>query len=335
MFKLYLKRRSVNPATAHYIALIENAISIAGFTSERTSVLRNIGKKDVIVTVEAKECFFAGLRYPKNRKVNWFQGITPEEAFVVYRNPLRKWLWRVFEYFTLRTADLNLFVSKSMLQHYRNVYGYDKANYFIMPCYNQRIQRESFFTTAKYHQPRFIYIGTLSAWQQIDLVLSTFAILEKQNDRATLCILSAEKTLAREKVKRYGLKNVEIDEVPLERLPAYLAKAKYGFLLRDDHPINRVATPTKMNSYLAHGVIPVYSDVIDDFKINLKISPFALPVEADATAEQIAEQIHNFEVQKVIAEEVFDRYNEAFTAYYQDENYTARLAATLKHSVAI
>ncbi|WP_276091095.1 hypothetical protein [Pedobacter sp. JY14-1] len=335
MFKLYLKRRSVNPATEHYISLIERAVAGSGFKSSRVNSLNEIGKGDIIITVEAKDCFFAGLRYPHNIKINWFQGITPEEAFLVYRNPLRKWLWRIFESLTLRHADFNLFVSQAMLQHYRHVYGYARSNYLIMPCYNQQIREKSFFTTGKYRQPSFIYVGTLSAWQQIDLVLSVFAIVEKQNHKATLRILTHETAQAHEKVKAYGITNVVIESVPLNMLANQLAIAKYGFLLRADHSVNRVATPTKMNSYLAHGVIPIYSDVIDDFKTNLNISPFALPVHAGATATEIAKEIHNFENQlSPDAGVVLEQYSEAFKRYYNDEYYINRLAAALKGIVA-
>lgn len=50
-----------------------------------------------------------------------------------------------------------------------------------------------------------------------------------------------------------------------------LADVKFGFVLRNDVPVNRVATPTKLSSYLSAGVIPVFSKYLKDFIIGQMI----------------------------------------------------------------
>lgn len=50
---------------------------------------------------------------------------------------------------------------------------------------------------------------------------------------------------AKEIVENAGLNNIEIRNVPYQELPAEMKKFKYGFLIRDNHALNRVATPTK------------------------------------------------------------------------------------------
>ena len=67
--------------------------------------------------------------------------------------------------------------------------------------------------------------------------------------------------------KNISLENVDIRGVKAEELANYYKKAHYGFVLRDDIPVNNVACPTKLVEYMNYGIIPiVLSDEIGDFK---------------------------------------------------------------------
>ena len=73
-------------------------------------------------------------------------------------------------------------------------------------------------------------------------------------------------------IEEHNIKTAYVKYVDLRDLNNELLKYKYGFLLRRDNLVNNVATPTKMNSYLACGLIPIFTDAITDYKdqINLK-----------------------------------------------------------------
>ena len=118
-----------------------------------------------------------------------------------------------------------------------------------------------------------MYAGSLSAWQNIDETLKIFKQIENIIPEATLTLLTEEKIKAQALIKQYDIQNAMVRYVSLNNLNEELLKHKYGFLLRKDIKVNNVSTPTKMNSYLSSGVIPIYSDAIKDFSkhINLKI----------------------------------------------------------------
>ncbi|MFH4294131.1 hypothetical protein WAJ58_23570, partial [Acinetobacter baumannii] len=83
-----------------------------------------------------------------------------------------------------------------------------------------------------------------------------------------------------------------IKYVSLENLDTELLKYKYGFLIRENHIVNNVATPTKMNSYLANGIIPIYLSFIDHFKVNFNEYDF---IVAKEKTQDVLNDIVNFE----------------------------------------
>ncbi|HCH8014075.1 TPA: hypothetical protein NJW72_003719, partial [Acinetobacter baumannii] len=112
------------------------------------------------------------------------------------------------------------------------------------------------------------YAGSLATWQCVDKTLELYSLIERVLPNASLTLLTKEKELAETMINNYKIKNYSIKYVSLENLDTELLKYKYGFLIRENHIVNNVATPTKMNSYLANGIIPIYSSFIDDFKVN-------------------------------------------------------------------
>ena len=70
-----------------------------------------------------------------------------------------------------------------------------------------------------------------------------------------------------ELIQKKQIKNVIIKSVSPIELSSYYEISHYGFLLRDHHPLNNVACPTKAIEYLAFGITPiVLEENIGDFK---------------------------------------------------------------------
>src|SRR5690606_6210947 len=60
--------------------------------------------------------------------------------------------------------------------------------------------------------------------------------------------------------------NLRVLTVTPDELGDYYRQAHYGFILRDDITVNRVACPTKMVEYLFYGITPIVkSPSIGDF----------------------------------------------------------------------
>lgn len=104
----------------------------------------------------------------------------------------------------------------------------------------------------------FIYSGGLQKWQNIDLMLR---VIKKLTDRSSLCrfiMLTNEKRKLSDLASAQGLEHrMHIASVLPEDLVCYYKIAHYGFVLRDDHVVNRVSNPTKLIEYLAFGITPV------------------------------------------------------------------------------
>ncbi|MFW2044353.1 hypothetical protein ACG9ZE_22230, partial [Acinetobacter sp. ULE_I053] len=115
---------------------------------------------------------------PKQFIFHWFQGVTPEEAKMLFSNKRFqgniRWLYlSLFERFVLFFSKFNFFVSDAMLDHYKRKYNYRKNNFMIMPCYNQKLNINAFHD-GKYKDPTFVYAGSLSDWQCINETLQVF-----------------------------------------------------------------------------------------------------------------------------------------------------------------
>lgn len=331
MFKFFFTARSVNEATDFYISLIEKAIEMAGSQSSRVYRLSEICKGDIVITIEAKDYFAVKLFKPFNKQICWFQGIVPEEALMMFGSRWRKFLWEFFERRALAGTCLNLFVSQAMQQHYLQKYAYQGTNYLIMPCYNKHINESAFNVSNKYNKPTFVYSGSLATWQCIDQMLQLYKLVEQSIPQATLSILTAEQEKAKKLIAQYKLIHAQVSYCPLSELDQELKKYKYGFIIRNAHIVNRVATPTKMNSYMAMGVIPIYTDVVDAFKMHLNLKGYSIPLSPASSIHQNAEQIITFENKNIINPlELFKIYQDVFNQFYNDSVYIFMLSEKIK-----
>ena len=198
-----------------------------------------------------------------------------------------------------------------------------------MPCFNETINKEAFFTESKYSENIFTYAGSLDPWQCFEPTLKIFSEIEKVVSNAQFRILTNKQEEAEKLVKKYKIKNYSIDFVPKERVPEELARAKFGFCLRKESPINRVATPTKLSSYICLGVMPIYSDVLEDFYNQAKGCEYCLNISANAKKEDL-QSIINLCTREVTAEQVLSSFEHYFRDYYSEEFHEAELKKRLK-----
>lgn len=328
MYKFYLQDGDLNEATSYYIDIISKALLQQGEQVEKVFSLKLISPTDKVITIQSKAFFRIWLKNPKQYIINWYQGIVPEEAMCMFEDSLskyaRKYLWRFLEYFSLCMAKGNIFVSEAMLSHYQHIYGYDKGNYCIMPCFNQELDLR-LFTAEKYATPSFVYAGSLSRWQCIDRTLLLFKDIHALFPQATLTLLTKEKEKAISLCHKYGVK-AEIKFVASSELQQVLGAYKYGFIVRDDIAVNNVATPTKMNSYMAAGVIPVYSDVINDFQTVFRDLKYVVSFTGEKEALSKIKKIETFGVD---CGEIKSEYETVFGFYYSVDKYVGLLSTFL------
>jgi hypothetical protein len=317
------RKNALNDATINYVEILEKSFKELGFDFIYCKSLSEINNGDILLTIEVKDLFLLSL-YKRNLKfINWYQGIVPEEAILMKKSWIRKIYLDFFEKTALKKCILNIFVSDAMKKHYDTKYKISINNYFIMPCFNKQINEKSF--TNKYKNPSFVYAGSMHEWQCIDRMLEIYSNIKNQLKNASLTILTNEIEQAKLKLKKYTLDG-DVKYVTLHELDNELSKYKYGFLVRDNIAVNQVATPTKLNTYMANGVIPIFSNVIDYYN-NLETN-YKIVLSND---DQDYMRIINFEKNIMVDnKEIYEEYLLVFQNEFNETKYINSLKSKLE-----
>lgn len=316
--------------TEYYFKIIQSAaMSICKdvfFVEEFQIDVKN-KRTDIIVVgsiIKAIKLYFKGYK----NIVVWFQGIVPEESYMRNKSTVKKKVLEIIEVNVLKKCKLAIFVSQEMKNHYENKYKLnldDKC--YIMPCFNTDIQKNSFYKKGKYENNIFAYTGTISSWQGFDKIVNCYEKIEKMNFPNTkLVILTPDKSKADEIIKGTSIKNYEIGYVKTEELPNILSDVKFGFVIRDNNDVNRVSTPTKLSTYIANGLIPIYSDSIKDFHNIIKEYTYKL----NFNSQNFYNDIKIFMELDTDCDYIYKEYLSIFREYYNAEFHIKHLSKKIK-----
>ena len=329
MTKILLYKGDKNDATTYYLEIIENALKQIGESVVYVNSAKEIKKDETVVCIIPKSFWSVFSRRLNSRIIYWFQGVVPEEiAFYNYssfKKIINRTVYSMMERLILRKSTFNLFVSNTMVQHYQSKYKYNKTNYFVMPCFNQQILKDA-FNSKKYETPTFVYTGNLAKWQCFEEMVTLFRDIKNSIPAATLTVYTKDSQEAKAILSRYGV-SAQIKYVPYNILNEELKQYKYGFILRKDNVVNNVATPTKMNSYLASGIIPLYTDVVGAYKENLSNLKYAIPITVENKG---LEKLYQLEKEIISGNDVFMDFSPVFDCYYNIEFYVEAIANEIK-----
>ena len=328
---LYTHPSSLNEATSCYIDNIKRAAINIGYDFKISESITSIKDTDVIFTITSNNFIKAFFLKPFSKTLFWSQGIEPEESFMRENNFYKFYAKNLIEYIALKFSGIKFFVSESMLNHYKNKYGLIFENYEIIPCFNLNYEKPDNLSLKRYENPSFVYAGSLCIWQNFEETLKVFKLIQDRIPSATLTLLTKENEKAFNIINQYELKNVVVKYVSLNDLNKELLKHKYGFLLRKDTKVNNVATPTKMNSYLACGVIPIFSDSIKDYAININLGNYDLKMKATDSVEDIARKIIDFENLEKDFSHLDGCIKKIFSDYYNQKKYIHNISQRLKN----
>lgn len=300
--------------TDWYIRSIADMISDMGICVRYVSDSTHGGnpKRDLYFVSEAKSAAILVAKGCK-RLIYWAQGIAPEEDYLRFGSKPRRFALSVCEKTALRHARRVFMVSDAMCRHFEEKYHLDLASKtFVAPCCNEVLHPESFLAPGKYEHPVFAYAGGLSRYQCIDGMLGHFADIQARIPGAELLFYTWDTDKANALVAGYGLSNVTVASKKQDELPGALAKAKYGFVIRDDIVVNRVATPTKISTYMSNGVIPIVSSCVEDFaEASRGLGHVICCPDAD-----MVETIFDMESREIDASEVLREYQGFFYGYF-------------------
>lgn len=189
--------------------------------------------------------------YLFRKVVTDMHGAVPEEFLSSGKRAA--WLRYVpVEWVVVRFSRCVVTVSNAMAEHLRIKYRLPGLRFFNVPIFDEVEVAKS--RTGNEALPKVVYAGGAQAWQNVDLMLQSMA---KAESFCNFTLLTGDVATFRQKVAALGLRDVEIVSVPKQEVYRYYADADYGFVLRDDTIVNRVACPTKLVEYLSCGVIPI------------------------------------------------------------------------------
>lgn len=172
--------------------------------------------------------------------------------------------------------DMVVCVTRRMENFYRKKYPSTTAAFLYLPIFTAQVcgpaepQNVNLLRT-KLGIPEsaiiYLYSGGLQSWQNIDLTIDAVKQLLSSND-AWFIFLTSEVHALTAKIKlTFGCipSRMVITHVKPNELRNYYAMANYGFILREDHILNRIANPTKLVEYLYFGMRPIVltSDIGD------------------------------------------------------------------------
>ena len=163
------------------------------------------------------------------------------------------------ERYVVRRSKALIAVTEAMARHFEDKYGDACPPIFVIPVFPNLPD-----CAAEKDATSVIYAGSVESWQCIDDML--IAIRGCSAQLSYTLLSGAAEELAKRAAAFAVEKPVHIASVASVELPAYYARASFGFVLRDDHVVNRVACPTKLVEYLHYGVVPILkSERIGDF----------------------------------------------------------------------
>ena len=327
MFEIQ-KRKENGDATLFYMDIIKKAVIRAGGEARDSYSFDFPQGRDIVAL---SPTILRHIRKLKPRTLSvWFQGVGGVEYLHYgecgrFKKIERYVALSLYEWLALKKSSLNFFVSKKMLEYYRKTFGYKKENYVIMPCFNDRINADS-FTDKKYRKPTFVYAGNLAKWQCFPQMIDLYKTIKNNLPDAELTIYTPDQDEAKRVLKG---KEVEanVKYVPYNQLAEEIKRFKYGFLIRDDDTVNNVASPTKMCNYLANGIIPIYSNVIGDFRDELSGLRYSVPLGVHAEG---LDKLYAIERDDIKAADVKDDFQRAFDKYYSEEYYIDLISQKIK-----
>lgn len=118
-------------------------------------------------------------------------------------------------------------------------------------------------------------------------------------------------------VERKSINNCTVLSVAPEMMTEALADVKFGFVLREEDPVNCVATPTKLSSYLSAGVIPIFSKYLKDFYNRTNSFEYVVPVSDFNPSEKLQKLL----VEEIDTKKLISEYRELFNTYYNPQYY--------------
>ncbi|OGI11771.1 MAG: hypothetical protein A2Y40_01165 [Candidatus Margulisbacteria bacterium GWF2_35_9] len=189
-----------------------------------------------------------------------FRGLAAEESFSRNKNIFKYGILFVAEFLAAILSDRIQCVSENMKRELRRRY-YIKKEINVIPCLTHRCIKRN---DERYEKVRFVYVGGLSKWQKIDLIISVCERIQVEIDCMFTFITNKPQEL-KDRLKESQVFNWKVLTGNNDFVQEILKNQDFGFLLRDNYLFNKLSSPIKFLEYVSNGVIPIITPFVGDY----------------------------------------------------------------------
>ncbi len=171
-----------------------------------------------------------------------------------------------------RKVDYIVCQSSAMKKYIHDEYGVDEDRICVYRCgvdtclfkINGKREEVRDYLGIADDEVLFVYSGGIDKWQRVGDSIDIYEKYHKENSKSKFLILTMEEERLMELFKEKNIENdgsYIVTSLPFQKVPDYLNACDVAFLLRDNHVMNAVASPTKLAEYMACG-LPVITSVV-------------------------------------------------------------------------
>lgn len=190
-----------------------------------------------------------------------FHGVVPEET-EFQGNLIQAKYFQVLEEKAVKNAFGFISVSNEMQSHFNIKYNVSKKSHFVIPTSvfsSKFISAESLDNKIQTYnlEKRFLYAGGTQKWQNCDKIIKVIGKLINTNYK--FHIFTPDPGFFKTKIIENS--SVDIKSAKHDEVLRMLEKVHFSFILRDDHILNQVSSPTKLTEALASGTLPIFLSI--------------------------------------------------------------------------
>ena len=137
------------------------------------------------------------------------------------------------------------------------------------------------------------YCGSLAWYQRPDQSIRLFRLLHDLEPAAHFLAITTDRRRMQEELLSHRLPESQWTVLSLAAsdVPRYLCASDIGLLLRDNTPVNRVASPVKFAEYMASGTPVLITDHIGDYSSAVRKEELGAIVNVNLPDEGLRERL--------------------------------------------
>lgn len=271
----------------------------------------------------------------EGRIIYWVQGLLPEESYMRHQSKLRWILLRVIEYLSFRCAFAIVYVSPGMQSFYERRYRFAAMKEAVnVPCTSDLVMSKASVRKAN----AYCYLGGMATWQRFDIVVQLMNVVLRHTPNAHFSVATPDVDLCKSILCKHASMDL-LERTRVVRLDSkgavaeFLSAQEFGFLIRDDNPVNNVASPIKLAEYMSCGVCVIGTAGVSSYADVIRVAGYLIQSDS-AISEGAIPRFEYLGAEKIIAEYNRRFSNDAIRASFVDFLSRLRIGAGVRRTEA-